>query len=227
MAAPLLDQGTRMTARLRLLAVTALAGALAGCHHAGDIVVNEGVGITALRTVCPAVGIPDYTGDITLFSPPTARTADAIDVEATMTDVRTTCDDSGAKVYSEAHFDVFASRRNTKGARTVQLPYFSTVLRGGSAVVTKRVGTVMLNFADGQARAQASGVAGAYINKADATLPPDIVERINRKRKAGDVDAAIDPLTEPDVKAALNRANFELLIGFQLTEDQLAYNATR
>jgi hypothetical protein len=216
-----------MTARLRLLALTAFASLLAGCHHSGDIVVDQSVGITALRTTCPAVGIPDYTGDITLFSPPAARTADAIDVEATMTHVRTTCDDSGAKVYAEAHFDVLASRRNTQGARTVQLPYFSTVLRGGSAVVTKRVGTVTISFADGQARAQASGVAGAYIDKAEATLPPDIVERINRKRKAGDADAAIDPLTEPDVKAALDRANFELLVGFQLSEDQLAYNATR
>jgi hypothetical protein len=205
-----------------MIAVTALAG----CKHSGDIVVNQGVGVTALRTVCPAVGIPDYTGDITLFRG-NSRTADAIDVEATMTDVRTTCDDSGPKVYSEAHFKVLARRSDTRGARTVNLPYFSTVLRGGSAVVTKRVGTVSIHFADGQARAEADGVAGAYINRADATLPPDIVRRINRKRKAGDADAAIDPLTEPDVKAALDRANFELLVGFQLSEGQLAYNATR
>ena len=136
-----------MTARLRLLAVTALAAALAGCHHKGDIVVDQSVGITALRTTCPAVGIPDYTGNITLFSPPEARTADAIDVEATMTDVRTTCDDSGPKVFAQAHFDVLATRTHTQGARTVQLPFFSTVLRGGSAVVTKRVGTVTLSFA--------------------------------------------------------------------------------
>lgn len=216
-----------MTARFRLLAVIAIAAALAGCRHKGDLVVDESVGITALRTTCPAVGIPDYTGDITLFSPAGARTADAIDVTATMTHVRSTCDNSGAKVYSEAHFDVLASRTHTQGARTVQLPYFSTVLRGGSAVVTKRVGTVTLTFADGQARAQASGVAGAYIDRSEATLPPDMIERITRKRKAGEADAATDPLTEPDIKAALDRANFELLVGFQLSEDQLAYNATR
>ena len=33
--------------------------------------------------------------------------------------------------------------------------------------------------------------------------------------------------SEPEVRAALARASFELLVGFQLTEDQLAYNATR
>jgi hypothetical protein len=215
-----------MTARFRFLAMIAVAAALAGCKHKGDIVIDQSVGITALRTTCPAVGIPDYTGDITLFRG-NARTANAIDVVAAMTGVRSTCDDSGAKVYTEAHFNVIATRTDTRGARTVQLPYFSTVLRGGTAVVTKRVGTISVSFADGQGRAQASGVAGAYVDRSEATLPPDIVQRINRKRKPGDADAAIDPLTEPDIRAALDRANFELLIGFQLSEAQLAYNATR
>lgn len=214
--------------RFRTAAIAGLAAtALAGCHHEGDIVVEEGVGITALRTTCPAVGIPDYTGDVTLFNPPSARTADAIDVTATMTNVRTTCDDSGEKVYAVANFDVYAQRRDTRGARTVQLPYFSTVVRGGDAVTAKRLGTVTLNFADGQARAQASGSGAAYVDKAAATLPPEIRERITRKRKAGEAEAAIDPLSEPDIRAALARANFELLVGFQLTNDQLTYNATR
>lgn len=214
--------------KFRTAAVVALAAAaLAGCRSEGDLVVQQGVGITALRSVCPAVGIPDYTGDVTLFSPANARTADAIDVTAAMTNVRSTCDDSGERVYAVANFDVVAQRRNTQGARTVELPYFSTVIRGGSAVVAKRVGTVTLNFADGQARAQASGAAGAYIDRAEATLPADIRERITRKREAGEAEAAVDPLSEPEVRAAIARASFELLVGFQLNQDQLAYNATR
>ena len=214
--------------KFRYAAIAGLAAtALAGCQHAGDVVVQEGVGITALRSVCPAVGIPDYTGDVTLFNPPTARTADAIDVTATMTNVRTTCDDTGEKVYAVANFDVFAQRRDTRGARTVQLPFYSAVVRGGSAVTAKRIGTVTLTFADGQARAQASGAGSAYIDKASATLPADIRERITRKRTSGEAEAAVDPLSEPDIRAALDRASFELLVGFQLSNDQLAYNATR
>lgn len=214
--------------KFRTAAIVALtAAALAGCRSEGDLVVEQGVGITALRTVCPAVGIPDYTGDVTLFSPAGARTADAIDVTAAMTNVRSTCDDSGERVYAVANFDVVAQRRNTQGARTVELPYFSTVVRGGNAVVAKRVGTVTLQFADGQARAQASGAAGAYIDRAEATLPADVRERITRKREAGEAEAAVDPLSEPEVRAAIARASFELLVGFQLNQDQLAYNATR
>ena len=212
--------------RTALLVVSA-AAALAGCQKAGDIVVEQGVGITALRSVCPAVGVPDFTGDVTLFRPADARTLDALDVTATLTNVRSECNDTGEQVYATASFDVLAQRRDVRGARTVELPYFSTVVRGGNAVVAKRVGTVTLQFADGQERAQAHGTAGAYVARAAATLPEDVRARITAKRRAGDEEAATDPLNDPEVRAALASASFELLVGFQLSEDQLAYNATR
>ncbi|MFM5908334.1 MAG: hypothetical protein ACKOPO_12245, partial [Novosphingobium sp.] len=96
-----------------------------------------------------------------------------------------------------------------------------------SAVISKRVGTVTLNFADGQERAQASGQGSAYVDKAEATLPEEIRREIIRKRKAGDADAATDPLSRPEIRAAVNRATFEVLVGFQLDQNQLNYNATR
>lgn len=216
-----------MTARKALLAATVAAAALAGCARSGDIVVEQGVGITALRSVCPAVGVPDYTGDVTLFTPADARTQDALDLTAALTNVRSQCNDTGDQVYATATFDVIGQRRDTRGARTVTLPYYSTVVRGGSAVIAKRLGSVTLTFPDGQARAAASGTAGAYIDRAAATLPADIRERITRKRRAGEQDAAVDPLNDPEVRTALARASFELLVGFQLTDDQLQYNATR
>jgi hypothetical protein len=216
-----------MTARFRLAAALLLAGTLAGCKKDGELLVLEqGVGITAVRTVCPAVGIPDFTGDITLFRAGT-RTASDIDVTAAMTNLRSTCDESGERVYTNATFDVLARRTDTRGARRVTLPYFSTVLRGGSSVVSKRVGSVTIDFADGQERATGHAQAGAFIDRAEATLPADIREQITRRRKAGDPDAALDPLADPAVRAAVNRATFELLVGFQLDEQQLAYNATR
>ena len=217
-----------MTNRFRLLTALSLGVVLAGCKSSGELVVdNGGAGITAVRTACPAVGIPDYTGDVTLFSSTTSKTLADLDVTAAMTDLTSTCNEGGDQVYTEATFNVVARRSDTRGARSVQLPFFSTVLRGGSAVVTKRVGTVTVNFADGQERAEATGTAAAYVNRAEATLPADIREKITRKRRAGDPDAALDPLADPEVRAAVQRATFELLVGFQLTEDQLRYNATR
>ena len=212
---------------VRFITPAVAALALAGCSTEGDLVVNQGVGVQAVRTLCPAVGIPDYTGDITTFRAPNSRLTSDLDIEATMTNLRTTCDEAGDRIYANATFDVYASRSDTRGARTVELPYFSVVLRGGSSVVTKRVGTVRVTFADGQDRAVGQAQAGAFINRADATLPDDVRDRVTRERKAGDIDAAVDPLSDPEVRAAVQAATFELLVGFQLSEEQLAYNATR
>ena len=219
----------RRSARVRaFLGASMLAALLAGCgDKQGDIVVDDSVGIAAVRSPCPIVAVPDYTGDVTLFSAPGRTDSGAIDVTASITNLRSTCNEGGDKLYTVAEFDVLARRTDTRGARTVQLPYFSTVVRGGSAVIAKRLGTVTLTFADGQERASARANAASYVDRAEATLPEDIRQRLTRKRKAGDEDAAIDPLSLPEVRAAIARASFEQLIGFQLTEQQLAYNATR
>ena len=89
------------------------------------------------------------------------------------------------------------------------------------------MGEVTLTFADGQERAQATGKAGTFVDRAAASLPEDIRERITRRRRAGDPEAALDPLADPEVRAAIQRTRFEMLVGFQLNEQQLAYNATR
>ena len=215
-----------MKFRTQVLPVMVAAAALVGCAREGELVVGQGVGITAVLSSCPAVGIPDYTGDVTTFRG-VDTTAGNLDVTAAMTNLRSTCDESTDRIYSEATFDVVARRTDTRGARSVTLPYFVTVVRGGSAVVTKRVGEVTLNFADGAERAQASAKAGSFVDRSASTLPEDIREKITRRRRPGDIDAALDPLADNDVKAAIARTRFEMLVGFQLTEDQLRYNATR
>jgi hypothetical protein len=201
------------------------ATALAGCSRNGELDSSGGINVT--RSACPAVAIPTYTGDVTLFNPENSRDSRAIDVVANLTNVRATCDSTGTEVKSNATFDVLATRRNASGERDVALPYFATVTEGGRYVISKRLSKITLHFADGQLRASAKGSAGAAINRSAATLPLDIQKRITRQRKAGDADAATDPLADPIVKAAVERASFELLIGFQLSADQLQYNATR
>jgi hypothetical protein len=197
---------------------------LAGCAREGDLTTG---GILAVRTACPAVAIPAGTGDITLFNPASSRDATAIDVVANLTNVRSTCNDSGEYVLTTITFEVQAQRRDPRGAREVVLPYFATVVQGGTNVVSKRLGRVGLRFAEGQYRASSSGTASSQVLRSAATLPEAIRRDITRERKAGDADAAIDPMARPDVKAAVQRASFEVLVGFQLTPEQLAYNATR
>ncbi|HEY0627625.1 MAG TPA: hypothetical protein VGD10_12975 [Allosphingosinicella sp.] len=204
------------------LAFTTLA--LAACSTDGQLTTE---GITVTRSACPAVAIPAGTGDITLFNPTTSRDANAIDVVATITNVRSTCDETGEFITTNVTFDVQAQRRDNRGARDVTLPYFTVVVHAGNNVVAKSVSRIGLQFADGQYRAQTSGTATGQVLRSAATLPEAIRQQITRRRKAGDPDAALDPMADPAVRAAVTRASFEVLVGFQLTEEQLRYNATR
>lgn len=204
----------------------ALAGlTLAGCAtRTGELTAE---GITAIRTACPSVAVPATTGDITLFNPPSSEDQAALDVTATLTRVRSKCSDVGENVSTAITFEVLARRTNAQGPRDVVLPYFVTVLQGGTVVVSKRISRVSVHFDDGQLRASASGEATANVLRSAATLPPDIRKLLTRPRKAGNEDAAIDPLARPNIRAAVQRATFEALVGFQLTNEQLKYNATR
>lgn len=198
--------------------------ALVGCNRQGEL---TSAGIITMRTACPSVAIPLATGDITLFNPANSRDASAIDVVAQITNLRGSCDETGEYIVSNATFEVHGQRRNRSGARTVELPYFATVVQGGTNVVSKRLGRVVLQFADGQERASTSATARSEVLRSAATLPEDVRRQVTRERKAGDADAALDPMADPTVRAAVTRATFEFLVGFQLTQEQLAYNATR
>lgn len=214
-----------MTHPLFLMSLVALSASLAGCARDGEIDSTGGISVT--RSACPAVGVPAYTGDMTIFNPPASRDSRAIDVVATLTKVRSTCTEAADDVVVNATFEVQARRQSAAGARDVVIPYFATVVQGGRIVVSKSISRVALRFEDGQLRASTAGSASATVSRAAATLPEDIRERITRKRKAGDEDAAIDPLADPVVREAVARTSFELLVGFQLSQADLQYNATR
>ncbi|MBI0474021.1 hypothetical protein D9601_01400 [Sphingomonas sp. MA1305] len=207
-----------------LLAPCALALVLGGCAGKGEVV--EG-GISAVRSACPTVGVAAGTGDVTLFDPATSQDASAIDVVADMTNVRGTCNDAGEQIATTVTFEVLARRTRTDSARDVTLPFYIAVVRGGTQVTAKRIGQVRVHFDAGQARAQATGQASTQVARAAATLSDDVRRELTKKRKAGEEDAATDPLSRPDIRQAVLSASFEALVGFQLTNDQLKYNAQR
>ncbi len=209
--------------KFRLIPLMILA-LLPACNREGN---PEQGGIYVRRSACPIPGIPAGTGDVTLFDPSNSVAADAIDVTATITNLRSTCNDTGDQIVSTVSFDVVATRRDASAAREVVLPYFDVVLQAGNQVVAKRIGRVGLNFAAGSLRAQTNGQAIVRVSRSVAQLPADIEKQLTRPRKAGQADAAIDPMTDPTIRAAVANATFEHLVGFQLTEQQLRYNVTR
>ena len=205
-------------------AAALLTFGLLGCAREGDIYQT---GILTSYTACPAVAIPAPAGDVTLFNPPASREANAIDVVATLTNLRSTCDESGEYIVTNASFEIQAQRRDNRGAREVTLPYFATVVQGNGNVVAKKVSRVGIRFEDGQYRASSAGAATSQVLRSAATLPDDVRRQITRERRAGDPEAALDPMADPAVRAAVDRARFEVLVGFELDTEQLRYNATR
>ena len=210
------------TSRAAFAAFIALG--LAACAREGDIFQE---GILTSYTACPPVAIPAPAGDVTLFDPANSRDASAIDVVAQITNLRGSCTDSGDYIVTNATFEVHARRRDASGAREIVLPYFATVVHSGTNIVAKRVSRVAVRFEPGQYRATAQAAATSQVLRSAATLPEDIRRQITQRRRPGDPAAAVDPLSDPAVRAAVDRASFELLIGFELTEEQLRYNATR
>ena len=212
--------------KLRLAALAAVL-MLSACRHTGDITGENGGGVYAVRSACPIAGIPAGTGDVTLFNPPGSTDSRAIDVTAAISDLRATCQQTTDEVISTATFTITALRRDAGPARQVVLPYFDVALRGGSEIAAKQVGQVVLNFRPGDQHAWARVEAFVRVNRAAATLPANVRAILTRPRKAGEAEAAIDPMSDPAVLRAVANATFEHLVGFELTQDQIKYNATR
>ncbi len=188
--------------KLRLAALIAVT-MLSACRHTGDITSENGGGVYAVRSSCPIAGVPAGTGDITLFDPAGSTDSRAIDVTATITDVRAVCQDAGADMLSTATFTVNALRRDAGPARQVVLPYFDVALQGGQTIAAKRIGRAVLNFEAGNVHAAARVQASVRVNRAVATLPANVRQILTRPRKSGEADAATDPLADPGVRAAV------------------------
>lgn len=228
-ARPLTHRVSIRASARRFLPLALVPLVLAGCAKDNEIsAIGGSVGQEISRSGCPAVAIPAATGDVTLFDPPASRDSRAIDVVATLVDLQGRCDESDpATLKSTASFRVVARRAEAGAARDVVLPYFAVVMRGGDQIVSKSASQLLVHFDAGKLLAETRGEGAATISRAEATLPEAIRDKLGRKRKAEDADASVDPLSDPTVRAAISKASFELLVGFELTHDQLAYNATR
>jgi len=179
------------------------------------------------RSQCPAVAVPYHVGSVTRFDPPQSRNADAIALTAQITDLKGNCIEGAEFLTTEVNFVVAGQRRVKGPAKQVYLPMFVALAQGGNVLVSKQITGVQLDFAEGALRAEARGGGRADVHRSAVTLPPEMLERITRKRDADDPEALTDPLSDPQVRAAVRAASFEVLVGFQLDDASLAYNVAR
>lgn len=199
---------------LIILSMTA-AVLLSGCNR-NPLLVE--------RSPCPAVAIPVHTGSYTRFDPAQSRDSTAIALTAQITDLQGICVEGADTLSTDVRFTVAAQRRAAGPAEEIYLPMFVAMAQGGNVLVSKQVTGVMLRFEQGQLRTETAGGARAEVHRSAITLPADVRERITRQRRPNEPDALIDPLADPQVRAAVRAASFEVLVGFQLDDASLAYN---
>jgi hypothetical protein len=199
------------------MAPLALALLLAGCER-NPLIVS--------RSACPAVAVAAHVGDVTLFRSAGTDAAD-IDAVATITNVREECSETADQFVTRVTFDVVTRRTDAAQARQISLPVFAAVVQAGNVINAKEITNVGVNFAAGQARGIGQATITAAVSRRAASVSSEIMARINRNRKPGDIDAATDPMADPEVRAAMRSASFEVLLGFQIDERALAYNVAK
>lgn len=204
-----------MRTAIRTLGLTASLLLLASCASNPFLVT---------RSSCPAVAVPAHVGSFTSFDPPRSRNADAIAYTAQIVDLTGNCIEGADTLTTDVRFTVAAQRRNPGPAQEVHLPLFVAMVQGGNVLVSKQATGVTVRFAEGQLRAEAASGARAEVARSAVTLDPEVQERITRKRQPDDPDALADPMSNPQVRAAVRAATFEVLVGFQLDDASLAYN---
>ena len=124
-----------------------------------------------------------------MFNPANSIDADAIDVTATITNVRATCEESTATISSRRSRSTWSRRGATPAqARQVVLPYFDVGLQGGHQVVAKRVGRIGLNFAPAACalKRRARRPSACRVRRRRCLRTSE--RQLTRARKAGDAD---------------------------------------
>lgn len=190
-----------MVRQARAQAVGLAAMALAGLAIAG-CQTNP---LEVTRTSCPAVAVVKHTGTLTRFNPGAEANADQIQLNASIGGLSRQCTERGGTVTTTLSYQITVTRPAKGPALSVAVPVFQVVMRDGSTLLAKDVSTVMLVFPEGVDRIQVS----QSLQASTPPLPPP-------------------PKPDPDnPDAPPPRGTYEVLVGFQLTEAEAAYNAAK
>jgi hypothetical protein len=194
----LTEQMTKMT---KILSCMALPLVLSACASSNPLEVR--------RTSCPALSVPKHTGSLTRFSQAGRFDTQDVRLVATIVQLSDTCIENANGVNTAVSFTISAVRPTKGAADSVQLPYFITVVKDGETLIAKQVYGTSLEFADGATSGSVRQVV--TVKTPEVPLPP-------KPKKNNEIDEFAPP-PKPAV--------YEILVGFQLTNDDVVYNISK
>jgi hypothetical protein len=169
---------------------------------------------TAIRD-CPTVSVLGNTGTVTQFGPGNGDYTFRSDISG----LRIKCDRERSNVGIKISFLEVASRNEGVTQSSTEFPFFVAVLYRGK-MIEKKLYTSKFDFAPGQQR---KGIVESfdttlYFNSAGPSAREQERERRRRRKSNSEAEG-------PRVDQQL--ADYEILIGFQLTKPELEYNVFR
>jgi hypothetical protein len=192
---------------IRLVFVSSAMLALSACASQNPLLVT--------RTSCPAVAVIKYANTITGFRQGGGQDQSDVDFTGQISNVSVNCrngkGDSAAQ--SVVSFDIGGQRGSVNGAASQSIPYFVTVVQDGTTIISKTSYLAVLQYNDknGRSVARESFVA----NTPGVPLP---AAPKKKRTEAEFLDEA---------ESAQKAAKYEILIGFQLTDEQALFNITK
>lgn len=193
--------------RVFLLTAAGLLAVLSACQSSNPLLIT--------RTSCPAVAVVKYANSYTQFAPGANYRANGLELSAQLSDVQVACRESKTgDAVSTVSFEVSAGRASATGGSQVTVPYFIAVIEDGTTILSKQVYSAPLQFADGSLHSQVRQSVSA--TTPFVPLPPEP----DRKKKR-------EQFQEFAEDSRPKAAKYEILVGFQLTEEQAAYNVQR
>ena len=166
---------------------------------------------TAIRD-CPTVSVLGHTGTVTKFG---AGDPSNYTFRSDISGLRVKCDRASKKVDIDMSFLEVASRNEGVTQSSVEFPFFMAVMYRGK-MIDKRIFKSQFDFADGEKR---KGIVESfkttlYFNEEGLSAK----EQERQRKRQRDNPAFSGPKVDPQL------ADYEVLIGFQLTKSELEYN---
>jgi hypothetical protein len=193
--------------RATIFLAVLFAGTLSACKSDNPFLIT--------RTSCPAVAVVKYTNNYAQFAPGSNFSASGLELSAQMGDVTVSClEGKGGAPVTQVNFEVSAARASASSASQQVIPYFVTIIEDGQTILSKNVYGAPLQFADGALR---SAVRQSFSASTPFVPLPPAPEKKKRKEQFQEFAEDSRP----------KAARYEILIGFQLTEQQAAYNVQR
>ncbi len=179
---------------IRLLCVSSVMGLLLAGCNTANPLVIK-------RTSCPAVAVVKHAGTLSRFGGNGSFDAGNLQLSATLSALGSDCTDkNGAR--SVISFEVSA---RGAAAGDVELPYFVAVVKDGTTLLSKQIYTAKLRTNEAGNRGHTH--VNVTITTPAVPLPP--------KPKPSDFDEFAPPPKQ---------LGYEVLIGFQLSDAEVAYN---